>query len=40
MKREESVLKQKSYAFALRIIKSSQYLTDIFLSPNLLTFHS
>ena len=28
MKREESVLRQKSYAFALRVIKLSQYLTE------------
>ena len=28
MKREKSVLRQKSYAFALRIIKLSQYLAD------------
>ena len=28
MKREESVLRQKSYAFALRIIKLSQFLTE------------
>ena len=28
MKRDESVLRQKSYAFALRIIKLSQYLAE------------
>jgi len=28
MKREESVLRQKSYKFALRIIKLSQFLTE------------
>ena len=28
MKREESVLRQKSYAFALRVIKLSQYLAE------------